>query len=193
MVEDLSLLQVSRDSSQEEKPDVKQKWAGTRQNLQGYFGTREKNPEATYVSHTVWLQQQKWPTGDDGAFCQKSAHVSGPRLEEIQREFKDVWTQLLNPADGVDQKISNDVCKIQLCPVPYISLQNILATSYLLTSPSHTNPFLPPNNKEKGFLGTPSHLHGTKHTHPRYTGYILSSRKDKVNVRPQNLGDKQNW
>lgn len=79
------------------------------------------------------------------------------------QQFKDLWAQLLNPADGVNQKTSGNVCKLQLCPVLCVSLQNVLATAYLLIAALHTNLSSLLNNREKGFLGILLSLHGENH------------------------------
>ena len=152
-MEDLSSLQVSRDSSQEEKLDMKRDWARTSQNLQGYFGTHEDKAEPVHISHHFQSWQRSWPTEEAGTLCQRAAPVSGPRLEklkeEMQQEFKDLWAQQLNAANEVGQKIGDNVAYD-------INLQNIIVTA--LSSDFHISQksllwsLLIPNNKENGFL-----------------------------------------
>lgn len=58
-----------------------------------------------------------------GSLCQRAAHLSGPRpdnLKEVtQPKFRDLWAQPLDPANEVGQKISDNVDKMQLSPVPF--------------------------------------------------------------------------
>lgn len=79
------------------------------------------------------------------------------------QQFKDLWAQFLNSADGVDQKTSGDVRKLQLCLVLCVSLQNVLTTAYLLTAALHTNLSSHLSNREKGFLGILLSLQGENH------------------------------